>query len=158
MPGAHEPKTVRPKVTRISLCIKTVIRLSPTVYRYFIKSSPLPTYFSVPDRSVFIIPKCLPGGGRNYSYATCASASDSFSGYLALYKLVCMHVCMYVCMYVSERLNAAKYRIKPLTLRDATKNKIWIFAVCILSREKKTKIGELYGQPTSTESNPSKLS
>jgi len=56
---------------------------------------------------------------------------------------------MYACMYVSERPNAAKYRIKPLTLRDATKNKIWIFAVCILSREKKkTKIGELYGQPT----------
>jgi len=28
-----------------------------TVYRYFAKSSPLPTYFTVPDRSLFIIPK-----------------------------------------------------------------------------------------------------
>ena len=34
-----------------------------TVYRYFTKSSPLPTYFTV--RS-----ECLPGGGKNYSYAT----------------------------------------------------------------------------------------
>ena len=31
---------------------------------YFTKSSPLPTYFTVPDRSLFIIPKCLPVGPK----------------------------------------------------------------------------------------------
>ena len=30
-----------------------------TVFRYFAKSSPLPTYFTVPDRSLFIIPKFI---------------------------------------------------------------------------------------------------
>jgi len=49
-----------------------------TVYRYFAKSSPLPTYFTVRDRSLFIIPKgglgpverMFAGGGKNCSYAT----------------------------------------------------------------------------------------
>ena len=31
---------------------------------YFTKSSPLPTYFTVPDLSLFIIPKCLPVGPK----------------------------------------------------------------------------------------------
>ena len=89
--GEQGPKTVKgPKVTRIMYqdCYLTV-------YRYFTKSSPLPTYFTFPDRSLFtrIIPKffflilwfrsysdviidgiarseCLLGGGKNYSYAT----------------------------------------------------------------------------------------
>jgi len=30
--------------------------------------------------------------------SSCASASDSFSRFLALNKFVCMYVCMYVCM------------------------------------------------------------
>jgi len=46
-----------------------------TLSRYFTKSSPLPTYFTVPDRSLFIIPKFIPysmgaGEPKNYSYAT----------------------------------------------------------------------------------------
>jgi len=40
------------------------------VYRYFTKSSPLPTYFTV--RS-----ECLPGRGKNYSYATVYSDNKS---------------------------------------------------------------------------------
>jgi len=55
MPGTQGPKTVKgPRVTRI------MYQASRTVYRYFIKSSPLLTYFTVPDRSLFIIPKFIP--------------------------------------------------------------------------------------------------
>jgi len=31
-----------------------------TAYQYFTKSSPLPTYFTVLDQSLFIIPKFIP--------------------------------------------------------------------------------------------------
>ena len=41
------------------------------MYRYFTKLSPLPTYFTVPDRSLFIIPVAnVCRGLKNYSYAT----------------------------------------------------------------------------------------
>jgi len=55
------------------------------VYRYFTKPSPLPTYFTVPDPSLFIIPKFIPcpGGGKNYSYATACFCSFPYSSLIS---------------------------------------------------------------------------
>ena len=54
------------------------------MYRYFTKSSPLSTYFTVPGRSLFIIPQFIPcPGGKIYNYATAFFCSFPYSSLIS---------------------------------------------------------------------------
>ena len=73
MPGAQEPKTVKGARSGPNYVSRLLLDCVPV----FHKIITLPTYFTFPDRSLFIIPECLPGG-KNYSYATVHVAREDW--------------------------------------------------------------------------------